>query len=146
VSHYHSPKGRTTRPPPTPNSTEKQALAKLVGVRLQSERVNQGIGLAVISETGGMTASHLSLLERGLVNPLVHSICRMAQLLDIPAPLLFVDESTIEAAWEFWRNPPRVIVNEEEARLFASIVVFGMDKASIRALKARLTKGGEESA
>lgn len=149
MSHYHTSKKRSTRaleatsPPHHSNESE---LAKLVGRRIQSERVGQDIGLSVISETGGLTPSHLSLLERGLVNPLARSIVRMAGLLDCHPALLLVDEETIRKAWEFWEDPPAVIIDEQKARFFAVIVVLGMDRdAAVRLGKTLLSdvNGGE---
>lgn len=68
-----------------------QAAMDSIGGRLRTLRQNQGLGVRELARRVGVTASLLSQMERGAVNPSVVTLFRLAEALDTTTDSFFGD-------------------------------------------------------
>ena len=60
-------------------------LVRLLGKNVRRERLNQGLSQEQLAFDAGMKRSYLSDLERGVRNPTVHALGRLAVALGVEA-------------------------------------------------------------
>ena len=60
-------------------------LVRLLGQNVKRERLRQGLTQDVLAVEAGMRRSYLSDLERGVRNPSVHALGRLATALNVEA-------------------------------------------------------------
>ena len=60
-------------------------LVRLLGQNVKRERLRQGLTQDVLAVEAGMRRSYLSDLERGVRNPSVHALGRLAMALNVEA-------------------------------------------------------------
>lgn len=60
-------------------------LVRLLGQNVKRERLRQGLTQDVLAVEAGMRRSYLSDLERGVRNPSVHALGRLAMALKVEA-------------------------------------------------------------
>ena len=60
-------------------------LVRLLGQNVKRERLRQGITQDTLAVEAGMTRSYLSDVERGVRNPSVHALGRLAMALKVEA-------------------------------------------------------------
>lgn len=64
-------------------------VVRLFGMNVKRERLRQGLTQDTLADEAGMRRSYLSDLERGVRNPSVHALGRLAMALKVdPADLL----------------------------------------------------------
>lgn len=68
-------------------------LVRLLGENVRRERLRQGLTQDALAAEAGMRRSYLSDLERGVRNPTVHALGRLAMALRIDASELLKDRS-----------------------------------------------------
>jgi transcriptional regulator with XRE-family HTH domain len=80
-------------PPPDPALPENAAQAAMdsIGSRLRELRLSRGLGLRQLARQVGVTASLLSQMERGGVNPSVVTLFRIAEELNTTTDYFFGD-------------------------------------------------------
>ena len=69
------------------NETTDGALTKdhnSLGAGIRAERLRQGLTLAQVAERAGLTASALSQIERGVIDPSIGSLRRISAALQVP--------------------------------------------------------------
>lgn len=62
-----------------------------IGQRIREIRTGKGIKVKELAERTELTSSHISQIERGMANPSLGTIEKIAQALDIPLVALFSD-------------------------------------------------------
>lgn len=97
------PKGRS------PSRQERAVIARArkarrervysvdVGARCCELRLDRGLSLAMMHERGAPTATQLSSIERGLVEPSIKTLGSIAEALRVPLFQLFVGEDDVSA-------------------------------------------------
>jgi transcriptional regulator with XRE-family HTH domain len=60
----------------------------MLGKKLHAYRKGQGLTMKVLAERCGLSTGYISQLERGMLEPSLNSLRRLAEALDIPAYLL----------------------------------------------------------
>jgi transcriptional regulator with XRE-family HTH domain len=80
----------------TPEESAQVAMSS-IGGRLRSLRQSQGVGLRELARRVGVTASLLSQMERGGVNPSVVTLFRLAEALDTTTDFFFGDGKTAQS-------------------------------------------------
>lgn len=68
-------------------------LVRLFGMNVKRERLRQGLTQDALAVEAGMRRSYLSDLERGVRNPTVHALGRLAMALKVEAADLLRDHS-----------------------------------------------------
>lgn len=63
-------------------------ISRLFGARLKAERVKLGLTQAQLYEATGITASYISFIERGLGNPTLEMILKLAGAVGLEAWLM----------------------------------------------------------
>jgi transcriptional regulator with XRE-family HTH domain len=106
------------------------------GVELRSLRQMKGMGLRQFAREIPLTSGYACNLEYGLVAPpSVHVICRMAEVLEIPANHLLakagkLPQATMLAFWEHPAIPPILStipgMSLEDAQMFCQQVVAAL--------------------
>lgn len=66
-------------------------LVRWLGENVRRERLRQGLTQDVLAAEAGMRRSYLSDLERGVRNPSVHALGRLAMALKVEAATLLKD-------------------------------------------------------
>ena len=69
-------------------STGRMDLVRLLGENVKRERLRQGLTQDTLAVEAGMRRSYLSDLERGVRNPSVHALGRLAMALKVEAASL----------------------------------------------------------
>lgn len=88
-----SPEGRVTSHIDQPvGSLDTAPRAKEIGRRLRMVRTEQGLSLRALAARAEVTASLLSQIETGRVNPSVETLFAVAGALDTPVPFFFGHE------------------------------------------------------
>ncbi len=77
---------RIDQPIPAPESS---ARTKVIGRRMRLVRTEQGLSLRALASRADVTASLLSQIETGRVNPSVETLFAVAQALDTPVAFFF---------------------------------------------------------
>ncbi len=72
----------------------EKELAVELGARIRAGRTAIGMSLSEVAEQVGVTRSFLSQVERGVVNPSVTTLRRVASVLRIPLFVLLLEEET----------------------------------------------------
>lgn len=85
----HDPAGETSRPRPGDNP---------LGQRIKFLRASLGFTLKDLERRGGISATHLSEIERGITSPTVRALGRIAQALGVEASALVEWERRPEAS------------------------------------------------
>jgi transcriptional regulator with XRE-family HTH domain len=91
------------RPGPRPHGTvstgsagtvsdDTPATVLAVGSLLRQLRTNAGLSLATVSEAAGLSPGLLSQIERGMGNPSLTTLVKLAHALDVPVSRFFVSE------------------------------------------------------
>jgi transcriptional regulator with XRE-family HTH domain len=75
-----------------------ESAVNSIGMRVRSLRTARGLGLRELARRTGITASMLSQIERGGVNPSVGTLFRLADCLGTTTDYFFQGESEKEAA------------------------------------------------
>lgn len=86
-------------------ATAEPDSSVLMGQHIRYIRVSLGLTLKDIQERGGISAAHLSEIERGEVSPTVRALGRVAGALGLPPSALLQ-----------WPTPPETTVGRSEAR------------------------------
>lgn len=112
----HEPPGArqdigTTEPQAVLPENTAQAAMNSIGGRLRELRLAQGIGLRELARRVGVTASLLSQMERGGVNPSVVTLFRIAEALNTTTDYFFGDDRTSELP------PEPVVQRSNRARI-----------------------------
>lgn len=63
---------------------DQNAAGATLGAGIRSERVRQGLRLTHLAERAGLSASALSQIERGITDPSIGSLRRIASALEVP--------------------------------------------------------------
>lgn len=71
-------------------------LSRLVGERMRDIRIAKNLSLETMHRRGAPTASMLSKIERGAVNPRLETLVSIAKALDVSPAQLFYDSNQIE--------------------------------------------------
>ena len=71
---------------------EEKEQDLLMGARIRAARTGMGMSLSDVAEQVGVTRSFLSQVERGVVNPSVTTLRRIAQVLRVPLFMLLGEE------------------------------------------------------
>jgi transcriptional regulator with XRE-family HTH domain len=84
----------TTDPPETPENWDQAAAATLVaiGARIRNRRVAQTLTLQELGEMTGLSASMLSLVERGKTSPSIGTLVSIASALNVHMSDLVSDD------------------------------------------------------
>lgn len=77
-----------------PRDQPPNAAAPVLGPRLKAARSGRGLRLKDVAEESGFSVSFLSQVERGLANPSVGSLKRLADALGVSAASLFFGPET----------------------------------------------------
>jgi transcriptional regulator with XRE-family HTH domain len=62
--------------------------ARLVGERIRAERLRLGLSQDDVAHLAGMNMSNYGKIERGIGNPVLHTMVRIAAVLDIDPAIL----------------------------------------------------------
>lgn len=74
-----------------PLNHEADRTGYRIGARLRQLREEKGISLRALAQATGLTPSFLSQVERDLAEPSIKSLRQIAQALEVPLFLLFLD-------------------------------------------------------
>jgi transcriptional regulator with XRE-family HTH domain len=85
---------KDSRPDVFPTGDSAQAAMDSIGGRLRELRLSQGLGLRELARRVGVTASLLSQMERGGVNPSVMTLFRIAEALNTTTDYFFGEDRT----------------------------------------------------
>ena len=66
-------------------------LVQILGRNVRRERIRQGLSQEALALDAGMKRSYLSDLERGVRNPTVRALGRLAEALDVEAAELLAE-------------------------------------------------------
>ncbi len=74
--------------PPTPQWDAKSHLDE-IGAQLREARTNKGLGVQELAEASGISTGMISQIERGLANPSVNTISKLASALGLQLGIFF---------------------------------------------------------
>ncbi|MGX9963582.1 helix-turn-helix domain-containing protein [Roseomonas sp. F4] len=100
------------------SSTEMEAPeAAGLGERLRARRQAAGLSLAALAEATGLTKGYLSKVERGVGQPSIGTVFRVAEALGVPAAQLLAGERAPGTTAELARATPGHPPREDEPHL-----------------------------
>jgi len=78
--------------------------ARLFGERIKAERIRIGLSQDEVAHLAGMNVSNYGKIERGIGNPVLHTIVRLAVVLGVDAASLVtgLDASHLPPVLEAW--------------------------------------------
>jgi transcriptional regulator with XRE-family HTH domain len=68
----------------------------ILGTKMRQVRKSQGLTLAELADMTGLTSSLLSQVERGLADPSLSSLRKIAHALDVPLAYFFIEDQKSE--------------------------------------------------
>lgn len=71
-----------------------RGVSILIGEKIRNIRKSKNLTIVELSEQINVTSGYISQIERDLISPSLAVLKRMAQALEIPLSLLFMDENT----------------------------------------------------
>lgn len=109
----------------------------MIGERIRGRRQELHLALGDLAEQTGLSTSFLSQVERGLVNPSIESLSTIAEALDVPLFLFFVDDDheKLVAQQDEYRK-----LTLPNTRFEYELIWFGPDR-SMEVLVGRLQPG-----
>lgn len=72
---------------------DKSGLLKEVGRRLKELRQSVGLSQSALSAKCGLARNYVGLVERGVRNPTLVSLARLAEALDVSIRELFIERA-----------------------------------------------------
>lgn len=95
-----------------PSAAERaQAAVESIGARLRELRVSRGLGVRELARQVGVTPSMLSQAERGMVNPSVGTLFRLAEALGTTTDSFFREEEAAPPAGPVVRYEERASID-----------------------------------
>jgi transcriptional regulator with XRE-family HTH domain len=115
----------------------------VVGSRIRSLREAQGVTLSAFAKSVGVSAGLVSQVERGLTDPSLDTLRRIAQALQVPMFSLF-QADTVGEAVRVVRRDGRMCIRSPHGHLTYSRVSAG--SGALEVLEGVLDPGGSSSA
>ena len=83
-----------------------------IGLRIREARQKQGLTLEQAAHATGLSASFLSQIERGIINPSINSLKKISQILGVSMVAFFQEDETNSNSQQDYSWPSENIGNE----------------------------------
>lgn len=113
----------------------------MLGERIRQERLNKDMNLGVLAELTGLSSGFISQVERGLAEPSITSVRKIARALEIPMFRFFVEEKEV---LKVVRKGKRQKVRFEPQKMSYELLTPDLGK-QLEGLIGRLECGGTTS-
>ena len=137
--HLEEPNATTRRP----RRKHDTALQTIVGSRIRDERLARNYGVQTLGNMAIFNGGHISYIERGLSNPTIETVFKLAGAMDVRPASLFVgmDEAMLERAERWYQGTldPSTL-SDDEMRLCALVVLMTAKPKRLAAIKKRIAK------
>ncbi len=104
-----------------------------VGSKIRKLRKEQNLTLEELSKKTGLSLSYISLIERGLKNPSLKALEKIAEFFGINPAIFFVDEGNVEEKENievFLRTNTKL--DEEERKMIIQLIESLERKKNVR--------------
>jgi transcriptional regulator with XRE-family HTH domain len=108
----HRSHGTVSTDSSSPVSDDTPATVLAVGSLLRQLRTNAGLSLATVSEAAGLSPGLLSQIERGMGNPSLTTLVKLAHALDVPVSRFFISEQPAGALVRKGDHPKLLIAED----------------------------------